>query len=370
MKHISLDALSTPVKKIRDKKTVEIVVPVYNEQDNIEHFTEAVERAMDGLSYPYRILFVDDGSSDRSAAVLQQLMEKDVHVRALFLSRNYGHQIALTCGLDHADADAVITMDGDMQHPPALIPELLARWEDGFQVVQTIRLTTEGVSPLKRASSALYYKLFNWMSDVPIYPGGSDFRLMDHEVVVAFRRYRESHRFIRGIIENLGFRQTQISFTAPPRYAGKSKFTLPKMRQFALDGLLGFSSAPLRLAFLFGGLSFFLSVLCLADELYTVLSGQGFTSLAITLFALFLLGGTQFTLIGILGEYVGRIFRQVQNRPLYLLQQDPFDEQAKSRHTSSKESSSVAHAMDSDRKGGKNDKEEMHEKAAYEEIAS
>lgn len=370
MNSIALDTAATSTKKTQKEKTVEIVVPVYNEQDNLEHFTQAVEQAMRSTAYPYRILFVNDGSTDHSTEVLRRLMKNDDRIRALFLSRNYGHQIALTCGLDHADADAVITMDGDMQHPPALLPTLLARWEEGFQVVQTIRRSTEGVSPFKRVSSALYYKLFNAMSDVPIYPGGSDFRLMDREVVLAFRRYRESHRFIRGIIENLGFRQTQVSFTAPPRYAGKSKFTLPKMRQFALDGLLGFSSAPLRLAFLFGAMSFFLAAMSLLCALYDAYATKDVSSLAITLFALFLLGGIQFTLLGILGEYVGRMFRQVQNRPLYLLQQDPWNREEARCGTSPKASHPAAHPGMTEKDSQKSAEEERKEKPSYEEIAS
>ena len=181
------------------KKRITIVVPVYNEAENIPHFTEAVNAAMAPLPYDYEILFVDDGSKEESRCVLRATAAKDAHVRAIYLSRNYGHQAALTCGIDNADGDAVITMDGDMQHPPALIPRLLALWEQGYGVVQTIRQTTEGVSAFKRLTSKYYYKVLNLISDVPIQPGGSDFRLMDREAVLALRQYREHDRFIRGI---------------------------------------------------------------------------------------------------------------------------------------------------------------------------
>ena len=233
-------------------KSVAIVVPVYNEEDNIEHFAESVSEVMRNLPYDYELLFIDDGSVDRSREILRRLEDDNAHMSAIFLARNFGHQLALTCGLDNADADAVITMDGDMQHPPELIPKLLSLWEDGFEVVQTIRETTEGVSFFKKTTSKFYYKLLNLISDVPIQPGGSDFRLMDKKVVSAFREFREHARFIRGMIGAMGFRQTQLSFVAPPRFAGVSKFSLKKMAHFALDGILAYSRVPLRWAFYVG----------------------------------------------------------------------------------------------------------------------
>ena len=179
-------------------KRVSIVVPVYNEEDNIEHFVQSVEAVMEQLPYDYELLFIDDGSRDRSRAILRELGERDVRVQSIFLTRNSGHQLALTCGTDHANGDAVITMDGDMQHPPELLPVLLAQWEAGYEIVQTVRLTTEGASLFKRLTSKYYYRLLNAMTDVEIQEGGSDFRLMDRKAVLALRRYREHARFIRG----------------------------------------------------------------------------------------------------------------------------------------------------------------------------
>ena len=308
-------------------KTVTIVVPVYNEAENIPHFTRAVADAMAPLPYDYTLLFVDDGSREESRRVLRETVKDNPHVHAIYLSRNYGHQAALTCGLDNADGDAVITMDGDMQHPPVLIPRLLALWEQGYDIVQTIRETTEGVSPFKRLSSKYYYKALNLISEVTIQPGGSDFRLMDREAVLALRQYREHDRFIRGIVGALGFRQVQVPFVAPERYAGTSKFSLKKMAKFALNGILGNSIVPLRISFYIGLLSLLFSVALFGHVIFEEFEGDtvpGWSTLVI-LAAFF--GGTQLMVLGILGEYIGHIFREVKGRPLYLTQKErPLDE--------------------------------------------
>ena len=300
-------------------KSVSIVVPVYNEEDNIEHFAESVGNVMGAMEYQYEILFVDDGSRDRSREILLCLERENPHVKAIFLARNSGHQIALTCGLDHADSDAVVTMDGDMQHPPELIPVLLEKWEAGYEVVQTIRQTTEGVSFFKRWTSKYYYKLLNLLSDVPIQPGGSDFRLMDRRVVLAFRKYREHARFIRGMVGAMGFRQIQMEFVAPPRFAGVSKFSLRKMSRFAMDGILAYSSVPLRWAFYMGLLSGLCSILLLIHVFYETLNGNAVAGWATITVCILFFGGVQMVFLGIIGEYIGRIFEEVKGRPLYLV---------------------------------------------------
>ncbi len=300
-------------------KSVSIVVPVYNEEDNIEHFCRSVEEVMAPLGYDYEILFVDDGSRDGSREILLGLEESDKHVGAIFLARNSGHQLALTCGLDHAESDAVITMDGDMQHPPEIIPLLLEQWEHGYDVVQTIRKTTEGVSAFKRLTSKGYYKLLNALSDVPIQPGGSDFRLMDRRVVLAFRKYREHARFIRGMVGAMGFRQIQVEFVAPPRFAGVSKFSLRKMMRFALDGILAYSSVPLRWAFYMGLFSGLCSILLLIHVFYATWKGDAVAGWATITVCILFFGGIQMVFLGIIGEYIGRIFEEAKGRPLYLV---------------------------------------------------
>lgn len=301
-------------------KKISIVVPVYNEQDNLKEFHKRITAIMNDTGYDYNLIFVDDGSKDSSAFILKQLVEEDEHVEAYLLSRNYGHQMALTCGLDNADGDAVITMDGDLQHPPELLPELIRLWEEGSEIVMTKRLATEDAGFLKNITSSCYYKLINIMSKVEITPGGSDFRLMDKKAVEAFRLYRERARFIRGMVSTLGFNVSVVEFVAPPRFAGHSKFNLHKMLHFALDGITAFSNLPLRWAF-YLGLFFGLCSLLLLGHVFYVkfISDDAVPGWATTTVSILFLGGIQLVGIGILGEYIGRIFEEIKHRPLYLV---------------------------------------------------
>lgn len=310
-------------------KLISIVVPIFNEQDNIENFYEEICKHMKYLNYDFELIFVDDGSKDASALILDRLVQKDIRVRALFLARNFGHQIALTCGVDHADGDAVLTMDGDMQHPPGLIPTLVAKWEDGYEVVQTVRVNTEGISWAKAITSGLYYKLINLLSKVRIQEGGSDFRLMDKKVVLSFRRFRERARFIRGMIGAIGYKQINVEFIAPKRYAGTSKFSLNKMLHFALDGITAYSKLPLRFAFyiglLCGLLSLILTMQVIYLKLFTTEALPGWATLSASIL---LLGGLQLAGLGIIGEYIGRIFEEVKQRPLYWIRTESKNSQA------------------------------------------
>lgn len=301
-------------------KTISIVVPVWNEQENIEVFYQEVCRYMESLAYTYEVIFVDDGSSDDTVRIVKSLSEKDRRGKALFLARNFGHQIALTCGMDYAGGDAVITMDGDLQHPPRLLPILLAKWEQGFEVVQTVRLDTDGVSSFKKVSSAMFYRVLNGLSDTHIAEGGSDFRLLDRCVVRTFRDFKEKARFIRGIIGDIGYRQVRVEFVAPKRFAGRSKFSLQKMVRFALDGITSYSMFPLRLLLYLGvclGLiSFGATLFVLYIKLFTENAVPGW---ATTAAGILTLGGLELVGLGIIGEYIGRIFEEVKQRPLYWL---------------------------------------------------
>ena len=270
--------------------------------------------------YDYKIVFVNDGSSDGSAVVLSELAKKDDHVEAFLLSRNYGHQMALTCGLDNAEGDAIVTMDGDMQHPPEIVPQLLRLWEQGSEIVITKRLATEDAGFFKNITSATYYKLINAMSKVEITPGGSDFRLMDRIAVDAFKQYRERARFIRGLVNTLGFKVAEVEFVAPPRFAGQSKFNLRKMLHFALDGITAFSNLPLRWAFYTGLIMGLISMALLGHVLYEKFVDEDIVpGWATTMVSILFLGGIQLVGIGILGEYIGRIFEEIKHRPLYLV---------------------------------------------------
>jgi len=302
------------------KRLVSVVVPMFNEQDNINEFYKRITEAMSALPYEYELIFVDDGSKDKTALLLNELVQKDSRVQAYLFSRNFGHQLALTCGLDHAAGDAVITMDGDLQHPPELLPQLVQLWAEGNEIVQTVRKATEDASFFKNLTSFVYYKMINAVSKVHITPGGSDFRLMDRRAVEAFRLYRERARFVRGMINNLGFKYVTVEFVAPPRFAGTSKYNFRKMLHFALDGITAFSNVPLRWA-LYAGLFFgFGSILLLVHVIYVKYVIQdavpGWTTL--TASVLFL-GGIQLVGIGIVGEYVGRVFEEVKQRPLYII---------------------------------------------------
>ncbi|EEQ47718.1 glycosyltransferase family 2 protein [Selenomonas flueggei] len=300
-------------------KRISIVVPVYNEEENIAHFARAVADVMERLPYHYELLFIDDGSSDRSREILRTLGAQDAYIGSIFLARNYGHQLALTCGIDHADGDAVITMDGDMQHPPELLPQLIARWEEGFEIVQTVRLTTEGVSFFKRATSKYYYRLLNLLTDVEIQEGGSDFRLMDRKAVLALRRYREHARFIRGMVGALGFRRTTVDFVAQARYAGSSKFSLRRMISFALDGIFAYSIKPLRTALYAGIVSALLAVVLFLHVLVETLRGETVPGWSTIVVCSLFFGGMQMMMLGVCGEYIARILQEVKNRPLYLV---------------------------------------------------
>ena len=289
-------------------KIISIVVPVFNEEDNIQHFYESICQNMEPLPYEFELIFVDDGSKDRSREILRELEKKDSRIQSIFLAKNYGHQLALTCGLDYAEGDAVITMDGDMQHPPELLPVLLEQWENGYEVVQTIRKTTEGVSAMKKLTSYYYYKVLNKLSDVHIQEGGSDFRLMDRVVVKAFRRYREHARFIRGMIGDMGFKQTRIEFVAPKRFAGVSKFSPKKMLNFAIDGVLAYSIMPLRLGLYIGFLCAVVSILIICHVLVSkFIFDDAVAGWTTTMACILFFGGMQMMVLGIIGEYLGRV---------------------------------------------------------------
>lgn len=301
-------------------KKIGIVVPVFNEQDNLREFYKRIVEVMAKESYDFKLFFIDDGSSDNSRSILRELVDEDARVEAYFLSRNYGHQLAITCGLDNAEGDAIITMDGDLQHPPELIPEMLRLWEQGNEIVQTRRLATEDAGFVKNLTSSCYYKLLNAMSKVEITPGGSDFRLMDRIAVDALKNYRERARFIRGMVKTLGFKVTELEFVAPPRFAGTSKFSLRKMLHFALDGITAFSNLPLRWAFYAGTIFGLASILLMFHILYvTFISKDVVPGWATIMCCMLFFGGIQLIGIGILGEYIGRIFEEVKNRPLYLV---------------------------------------------------
>lgn len=307
------------VGTVENTQKLSIVVPVYNEQPNINKFHEEVTRVMETLDMAYEIIFVDDGSKDQTPLILSRLTQIDTHVRALILARNFGHQLAITCGMDHATGDAIITMDGDLQHPPSMIPDMVEKWRHGVDVVQTIRESTDDAGFIKRQTSKWYYIILNAVSPVHIVPGGSDFRLIDKKVLETFKLFREHDRFIRGMMGDIGYMQETISFVAPKRFAGKSKFSMRKMLHFALDGIMAYSQLPLRISFYTGILSGLFSLCMILYVLYCHFINEAVPGWTTTMVVVCLLGGLQLVFIGIMGEYVGRIFTEVKKRPLYWL---------------------------------------------------
>ena len=277
----------------------------------------------------YELIYVNDGSKDRTDELIRELAEKDSHVRAITFARNFGHQTAITCGMDFARGDAVITMDGDMQHPPELIPLLLEKWKDGYDIVQTIRTSTEDSGFIKKITSAGYYKIINSISKTPVTPGGSDFRLMNRKSLDVFLRFREHARFIRGIVGGLGFKQTTIKFEAPARHAGVSKFSMNKMLHFAMDGILTNSTTPLRAAFYAGAVSGFIGILLILHVLYSYLVGNTVPGWATMTILIAFFGSANLVGLGIIGEYIGRIYEETKDRPLYWISGDTNDRKNK-----------------------------------------
>lgn len=308
---------------------ISIVTPVYNEEDNVVFFHEEITKVMKTTGMDYELIYVNDGSRDRTDELIRELAEKDSHVRAITFARNFGHQTAITCGMDFVRGDAVITMDGDMQHPPELIPLLLEKWKDGYDIVQTIRTSTEDSGFIKKITSAGYYKVINSISKTPVTPGGSDFRLMNRKSLDVFLRFREHARFIRGIVGGLGFKQTTIKFEAPARHAGVSKFSMNKMLHFAMDGILTNSTTPLRAAFYAGAVSGFIGILLILHVLYSYLVGNTVPGWATMTILIAFFGSANLVGLGIIGEYIGRIYEETKDRPLYWISNDTNDRKNK-----------------------------------------
>ena len=308
---------------------ISIVTPVYNEEDNVVFFHEEITKVMKTTGMDYELIYVNDGSKDRTDELIRELAEKDSHVRAITFARNFGHQTAITCGMDFARGDAVITMDGDMQHPPELIPLLLEKWKDGYDIVQTIRTSTEDSGFIKKITSAGYYKVINSISKTPVTPGGSDFRLMNRKSLDVFLRFREHARFIRGIVGGLGFKQTTIKFEAPARHAGVSKFSMHKMLHFAMDGILTNSTMPLRAAFYAGVVSGGIGILLILHVLYSYLIGNTVPGWATMTILIAFFGSANLVGLGIIGEYIGRIYEETKDRPLYWISGDTNDRKNK-----------------------------------------
>jgi polyisoprenyl-phosphate glycosyltransferase len=306
-----------PIDAGRSLKLLSVVAPVFNEEATIEQFYGRVCTALEGLRF--EIVLVDDGSTDRSDAALQKLASNDPRVRVIQLSRNFGHQTALTAGLDHARGDAVVMLDADLQDPPELIPRMLDHWRAGCDVVYAVRERREGESRFKLATARWFYSLFDKLAQVDLEHNSGDFRLLDRRALDALLSMRERNRFLRGMTVWVGYRQAAVPYHRDRRFAGTTKYSLPKMMRFSLDAISSFSHRPLQLATLLGFVISTLAFLAIPVVIVLRVLGSylpGFSSLTI---AVLLLGGIQLIAIGIIGEYVGRIYDEVKGRPLYLV---------------------------------------------------
>jgi len=307
------------------RMSLSVVSPCYNEAPNVDSFYRELKSVLSSLApHVHEIIFVDDGSTDGTLDVLNRLAAADEAVRVYSFSRNFGHQVALSAGIDVATGDVLVMLDSDLQHPPALIADMLALWHQGFDVVSARRTTTAGVSWTKRLTSRAFYRVINWLSDTPIPDGAADFCLLSARAQAALRSMPERHRFLRGMVAWIGFARAYVPYEAPPRFGGESKYTTFRMLSFAREAVFSFSAAPLRFATRGGtivaacGGVYLIYVLARYFTLGDLARGWG--SLIATVV---ILGGVQLVFIGLIGEYLVRVFEEAKGRPLYLFKQQP-----------------------------------------------
>ncbi|MDR1120695.1 MAG: glycosyltransferase family 2 protein [Dysgonamonadaceae bacterium] len=301
------------------KKKVSIVICCYNEEDNIPVVVDAIHKNMDSLTYSYEIILVNDGSSDGTLQVIETLIQHDEQLFYINLSRNFGHQNALKAGMDYATGDCVICMDGDMQHPPEMLPMFLEKWEEGYDVVYTRRQDNKSVSNKKRKTSALFYRLLNALSDIELEDGTADFRLLDRRVANVIAGMNSNDLFFRGLVKWIGFHQYAIDYVPNKRHAGESKYTFKKMCSLALQGITSFSVKPLYLSTYIGFFIAALSLLFIPYAIISYLYNDPMSGWASIIIAVGFLGGLQLSMIGIIGLYVGKIFIQTKGRPSYIV---------------------------------------------------
>lgn len=298
---------------------VSVVIPAYNEEGNIPELSRQLLTVLS--AYPeFEVIFVDDGSRDQSLAALRTLHEQDARFQYLSFSRNFGHQNALRCGIDHATGDCIISMDADLQHPVSVIPQMIEKWQEGYDIVYTQRIDEKGVGMRKQASSSLFYRVMNWLSDVQLEPGTADFRLLDAAVADVLRNVKEAHLFVRGFVSWMGFRQYKLTYTAAERHSGSTKYSFRKMFSFALHGITSFSIKPLRFSIITGA---FISVLAFTYILYamyiSLFTDKAVPGWASTVVTGLFMGGIQLLFMGVLGEYIGKLFIQSKGRPNYIV---------------------------------------------------
>ena len=306
--------------------TLSVVVPIWNEEETIPELYRRMQEVMSKTGVTWELVMVSDGSTDRSTEMIRDLAKQDAHIRPVIFARNFGHQIAVTAGMAHSRGDAVVLIDADLQDPPELIIDMLAKWREGYEVVYAVRATREGESKFKLWTAKMFYRLINALTDTEIPLDTGDFRLMDRAVVDVMNRMGEHHRFIRGMVSWVGYKQIGIEYDRKERYAGETKYPLKKMLTLAMTAITGFSNVPLRLATYTGFISAAISIIFIPVVIIMRMMGnQAFFGQATTLIAVLFLGGAQLMALGILGEYIGRLYDEGRNRPLYIARETPED---------------------------------------------
>jgi len=302
-------------------KTISILIPAYNEEPALEHlYARLGKLAEENKKYQFEFLFVNDGSRDKTLEIIRDYAEIDNRISYVSFSRNFGKEIAMIAGLDHVKGDATVIIDADLQDPPELISEMINYWEQGYDDVYAKRKSREGETWFKKFSSKLYYRILQKVSDVTIQEDTGDFRLLDRRAVEALKQFRESQRYTKGMFSWIGFNKKEILYDRDPRIAGNTKWNYWKLVNFAIDGITSFTTAPLRISTFFGtAISLFAFIYLVYLIIRTVFFGSDLAGYASTMAVILFLGGVQLLSLGIIGEYIGRIFNETKNRPLYLV---------------------------------------------------
>ena len=306
------------------KPTFSIIAPIYNELENIPELYPRVRDVMDQTGEPWELILVDDGSTDGSTDVIRTLAENDDRVKPIIFARNFGHQIAVTAGLDYSRGEAVVIIDADLQDPPEVILDLIEKWREGYEVVYAVRGEREGESWFKKTTASLFYRVIYRITDVNIPLDTGDFRLMDRKVVNVMNQMRERHRFLRGMSSWVGFKQIGVTYKRKARFAGETKYPFKKMLRLALNAITSFSYFPLQMATYIGFITAGLSVIAIPVViLLRLITGTTLEGQATTLIIVLFLGGVQLISLGIIGEYIGRIYDEAKGRPLYIVSEAP-----------------------------------------------
>ncbi len=307
-----------------DRTTYSIIAPIFNEAGNIPELYRRVKETLDQTGEPWEIMMVDDGSTDSSTDEIRKLAALDARVKPIIFARNFGHQIAVTAGLDYSRGKAVVIIDSDLQDPPEVILDMIAKWKEGYEVVYAQRSEREGETWFKLFTASIFYRIIYRITDVKIPMDTGDFRLLDRKVVEVMKQMRERHRFLRGMSSWVGFKQAGVPYKRAARFSGETKYPMKKMVKFASDAITSFSYFPLQVAMYLGFISAGISIIAIPVVVILRMVGQhAFLGQATTLIAVLFLGGVQLISLGILGEYIGRLYDEAKGRPLYIVREAP-----------------------------------------------